>query len=178
MIVTLTPDRWAEAEMYGDKRRDMHQKRSGSTHHKDGGCMRVRDRYAAVAEYALAYSLGVLDDWVQTKAYAETARAASLIPCDVGKNLHVRSTDKWNGGLILHGDRRPSKKPDPDHGVFVLAVVVMEDKAVRFPGWILAADGKNDAYWRTDGTWRLQPAYCVPQGALRPMAELPQEAIR
>lgn len=80
---------------------------------------------------------------------------------DVG-DLHVRSTNRENGCLILH---------EADVSGRYVLMVGMAPK-FRIAGWINAGEGKVEQYWRTD-TGR--PAYFVPQGALHDAAYLAQE---
>lgn len=170
MIVELSEGERLAAASIGLKRLEHRRRRGAEKHYQDnGGTNEDRESIGAIAEYALAKHLGaeVLRDWCETKAYTDGDH--TLIPCDVGRNLHVRATVKRHGGLILHDS-------DPDCGVFVLAIVV--PTYVEFRGWAYARNVKRASYWRTDGPgFGKRPAYVMPQDALRPMSELPPEAI-
>lgn len=75
---------------------------------------------------------------------------------------HVRSTNRTNGGLIIHPQ-------DPDEARF--ALVVGEIPTFRVVGWMLARDAKDQE--RFSGAGRLRgPEFLVPQTALRAMDEL------
>jgi len=99
----------------------------------------------AAAEMAFAKMIGVF--W--------SGAVGNLKAKDVGL-LQVRSTQRDDGCLILH-------KWDSDDDVFVLMV----GTAPRFDcrGWLRAADGKTEEFWRDPIGGR--PAYFVPQSKLR-----------
>ena len=107
------------------------------------------DIEAACAECAVAKGVGI--EW-----------AGATEPDydgDVGP-LGVRYTNNDRGSLILH-------ERDPGDKVFVL--VTGADGAYVLRGWILAADGKREEYWRTDVR---TPAFFVPQSALEDIERL------
>lgn len=169
--VTLTPDEAIAARGLGRKREELRVVRgkSGPEYQDNGGTHVERNELGALAEYALAKSLGpdTLRDWVENKAFSLNHKN---IPCDVGVNLHVRATKRLTGGLILH----PS---DPDRGAFVLALV--EGLTVTFRGWIRCQAGKQQEYWRDTGPgFGKRPAYVVPQDELLTMNSLRPEDVR
>ena len=83
---------------------------------------------------------------------------------DIGWGVHVRTTDKPHGCLIVHED-------DADDGIFIL---VIRDIAIpaRFQviGFLYGRDAKDQKWWRTD---IRNPAFLVPQSALVPIERLP-----
>lgn len=170
-LITLTPEQFAEAVDVGTKRQLLREHRNTNPpeYADNGGTHMDRHRLGAIAELALAASLGldVLDYWRREQAYDDVRK---VIPCDVGRNLHVRATTYRRGLLITH----PS---DPDDGIFVLAVV--DGPRVEFRGWLKCSETKRREWWRDSGPgFGRRPAYGAPQPALRDMAELPPEAIR
>ena len=104
------------------------------------------------AEYAVAKTAGTF--WI-VQALADPRGARDVT------GWHVRSTALPHGSLILHED-------DPDDARFVL--VVGQIPSLRIAGWIIARDGKTDAYWRGDPGVR-RAAWFVPQPALIPWTE-------
>jgi hypothetical protein len=178
LTVALTKAEYDEAVAIGLKRQALREERGKDKQYKDGGGTNERRNVVgAVAEFALASHLGpdVLDRWRKTQAFS---LEHWKIKSDVGESLHVRSTEKSQGGLIAHSY-------DPNVGTFVLAIV--NDKTpsdgasavVTFPGWLPAVLCKTRSYWRDTGPgFEDRPAYCVRQRALRPMDTLPPEAIR
>jgi hypothetical protein len=77
----------------------------------------------------------------------------------------VRSTRYRDGHLAIY-------EKDTNEAVFILAL--LHDLArggVELAGYIHAAEGKRDQWWRTSGLKR--PAYFVQQSALAPVEELP-----
>lgn len=87
----------------------------------------------------------------------------NLRAADVGR-LQVRSTEHPNGCLLLH-------RTDPDDDVFILAIG--KAPTFRLFGWIRAADGKQEKFWRDPKGGR--PAFFVPQSALRPIVQRASE---
>ncbi len=170
--VTLTEDEYTAATDVGLKRQALYKAR-GRTHGLKAGEGRggACNALGATAEFALAKILGedVLADWWATRAYSETHWE---IPCDLGKNLHVRATTYATGGLILH-------PYDPGTGVFVLAT--QSNRTFTFAGWVYGAEGKSLEHWRNTGPGFGRPgcaAYCVRQKFLRPFDTLPMESVR
>lgn len=98
---------------------------------------------AAVAKYLNRWWSGALNN---------------LGAADVGQHLQVRSTQHEKGCLILH-------RPDPDDHYFILAVG--RAPTFRLAGWIRAAAGKDESFWRDPKGGR--PAFFVPQSALERM---------
>lgn len=171
MIITLTPGEWQAAASIGERRQALRVTRGrDEPEYRDGGGTHVkRNQIGAVAEYALAKALGVLADWCDTKSFSLNHKA---IPCDVGLNIHVRATDYRTGRLVLH-------PYDPTGGVFVLAVTSVKNHTVDFRGWDYAYNIKVPEYWDDySNGFRNRPAYCVPQGMLNAMEDLPQESIK
>lgn len=170
--VKLTTTEWEAACSLGRKRHWLREQRGRSpAEYRDrGGSHMDRNALGAVAEYALAkhYGPDVLADWVEHKAFSLEHH---LIPCDVGKNLHVRATKYRAGRLVAH-------PYDPDTGVFVLARVC-EELTVDFVGWCLGAFAKQPHYWLADGPgFKLRPAFVVDSDDLCDMDTIPSEAIR
>lgn len=81
--------------------------------------------------------------------------AAGLGAADAGP-VDVRATEHAGGHLILHD-------ADPDDRPFLL--VVCRPPRFMLAGWLWGREGKSPRWWRTDVR---QPAYFVPQSALRP----------
>lgn len=75
---------------------------------------------------------------------------------DLGPRLHVRSTPRPDGCLILHPN-------DADDGAFYL--MVGQIPTFSMVGWIHATAGKVEQFWRTDVR---APAFFVPQSELQP----------
>jgi len=171
--VTLTTAEWEAACSIGHKRQWLreHRGRSPAEYRDRGGSHLDRHAVGAVAEYALAKALGddVLADWRATKAFSLEHH---LIPCDVGKNLHVRATSHPRGRLIAH-------PYDPDAGVFVLARASAPALTVAFVGWCLGSEAKSRERWLDHGPgFSLRPAFVTDADALNPMDTLPPEAVR
>lgn len=170
--VTLTEEEYTAATDVGLKRQALYKARGRTNGLKAGeGRGSACNALGATAEFALASLLGpdVLADWWDTKAYSENHWD---IPCDVGKNIHVRATTYATGGLILH-------PYDPGFGVFVLAI--QSNRTFTFAGWVYGYVGKDCYHWRCTGPGFGRPgcaAYCVQQRFLRPMDTLPTECIR
>lgn len=76
-----------------------------------------------------------------------------------GVPIEVKSTSRTRGCLPLKDDERRSRP-------YVLTIVNVAAKRVTIAGWIMAQDGKNKDWWRSDVRY---PAYFVPQDALLPM---------
>lgn len=105
---------------------------------------------------------GTLGEWVVAKALDRfwPGGAPELdTEGDIG-DLQVRATARRDGCLIIH-------RGDLDDAPFVL--VVGTPPTFDLPGWIKGRDGKRKEWWRKDVR---NPAYFVPQSALRPLDEL------
>jgi hypothetical protein len=156
-----------------------------------GGSQDARNVVGIVTEYALAkhYGPDVLKHWVESgQAYTDDPSKIASIPCDVGKNLHVRGTSNMRGGLILR------KQVDRKHsgGAYVLAILnppETDEKSglvtydVDFVGWNYARNLMKPEFWRDTGRGFGEPgraAYCVPQDSdlLLPMDTVRPEDIR
>ena len=168
MRVTLTLDEQKLAEETGVAREALRRRRGKAvaTPKDRGGSWNERNAQGALAEYALAKHLNVLQKWLTEQAYSEEHW---LITSDVGKNIQVRSTKYASGGLTAYDT-------DPDEAVFVLAVVV--EPSIDFIGWTYGRLAKRPIYWedRRPG-FRLRPCYLVPQLNLFPMETLPEEVV-
>jgi hypothetical protein len=79
---------------------------------------------------------------------------------DVGRR-QVRSTQRVNGGLIVHDD-------DKDDAAFILVVGVAPSYNVM--GWMLGRDAKVARWWNE--TRLPRPAFLVPAGELHDIASL------
>jgi len=87
-------------------------------------------------------------------------------PEDVGGGIHVRQTNRPDGGLPLYPD-------DPPGATFVLVTGRMPHQSIV--GSITAKDGLHQRYWRAD--WP-RPTFCVPQSELEPWTPKPTEEAR
>lgn len=146
--VTLTPQELSIAAYVG-VRRSVSAKARGreQAHGFAGGAQGwAIDCEGAAAELAVAKLLGRY--WPMTIARLD-------LDGDVDGGIHVRSTTRPDGSLILHPN-------DPDGDRFYL--VTGEAPTFRVPGSILAGAGKIDTYWREGD----RPAYFIPQSALDP----------
>lgn len=173
ITIQLTSDEWTAAESIGLKRQALRLQRGKSpVEYRDGGgTHNERNGIGSVAEYATAkhYGPDVLRDWCENKSFSLQHH---LIPCDVGKSLHVRSTKLSHGGLIAHDY-------DPNTGVFILAIADKAALTVTLIGWDYGANVKKKVNWKDTGSgFGRRPAYCAGQDSLRPMDTIPPEAIR
>lgn len=147
MNVTLSAQEVAAGAMVGVRRRYTSTRRVDTANQ---GKSWDTDIVGALGECAVAKAVGL---------YWSPDVNVFAIP-DVGDSIHVRSTNRSNGCLIIRPD-------DPD-GVYVLAVGEVKDW--RVCGWISSDEGKTERFWRTD---RGDPhAWWVPQSALRSIGEL------
>lgn len=80
---------------------------------------------------------------------------------DVGGCIDVRGCLGRSGSLIVHPE-------DPDDVPFVL--VHLDLPHCHLVGWLFGREAKQDKWWTDKGTGR--PAFFVPPGELRPMADL------
>lgn len=172
VIVRLTGSEWTAASTIGVKRHQLRVERGRSCPEfaDGGGTHEERGVVGSVSEYALAkhYGKTVLQDWCEYKSFSLEHH---LIPCDVGKNLHVRGTKYRKGRLVTH-------PYDPATGLFVLGIVDDIRLRVTFVGWALCADTKKPCFWNDyDNGFRDRPAYTYDQMLLRPMEEIPDAAI-
>jgi len=150
-VVTLS---WREvrlAAFAAVDRRIMHLYRGTSDHH--GRPSRDRgweiDIQGVLGEFAVAKLFDTY--WSGGMAKVDTDG-------DVAR-LQVRASTLPHAGLIVYKD-------DPDEVPFVLVVGVPPRFVI--PGWVIGADAKQDRYWRSD---LHDPAFVVPQAALRPVDE-------
>ncbi len=169
----MTADEWEAACSIGRKRQWLREQRgrSPAEYSDRGGTHLDRNAIGAVAEYVLAkhYGAETLRDWCENKSFSLEHH---LIPCDVGKNLHVRATKLPHGRLIAH-------PYDPDGGVFVLARVDSTNRAVTFVGWAYGHAVKQRPYWTDTGPgFKFRPAFVFPSELLYPFGTVPEEAIR
>lgn len=103
---------------------------------------------------------GALAEWAASKALGVHWPGKGQMRGDDIGGMQIRSTRNPAGSLILH-------KTDRDGDIFVL--MVGQASEWRPAGWIRAASGKQDRFWRTD---IRSPAYLVPQSELGDMVEL------
>ena len=143
--VRLTPPQVSHAhEVATTRHRNNLRDRRTARYGYRGDPFRVH-LHGALGEKAVAIAFGIT--W--------TGSIGDLSASDVGA-LQVRTTTHPHGRLILH----PS---DKDNDVFILAV--LDGSAVDLAGWIMARDGKVEAYW-CDPTGRGRPAFFVPRKAM------------
>lgn len=192
LVITLDPAQVRAAEQYGERRYNWKVKNGFAKRETNdgGGTWLAKEKYGAVAEYALAkhYGRDVLIHWVSTQAFSNTPQN---IPCDVGLDLHVRATDQpYNKLLIVHEDkgrtrveepaeRRHRRPSDPLSGVFIFAWVDRENSRVTFYGWETAQNVRA-AGWNDTTNGFNQPdrgAYTLDRAKLLPMDTIPHEAI-
>lgn len=74
---------------------------------------------------------------------------------DIGPGLHVRSTPRADGSLILH--------PRDVDGAFMLLTGCIP--TFTMVGWIHSSQGKQERFWRDDVR---APAFFIPQSELNP----------
>lgn len=154
--------------------------------------MEHRNAIGAVAEYALAkhYGKSVLVDWCENKSYVNTPEAIRAIPCDVGKNIHVRATSNPRARmLIVHEARGHAEEPverrrfrpsDPPNGVFVFATVLEITLTVVYHGWQNSGWVQKCCAWNTRSPGFFQKdrhAYTCDVDDLLDMATIPHEDI-
>ncbi len=154
--VSLTPTQVAHARDVARIRqrnnlRDRRTPRYGHT-----GDPFLAHLHGALGEKAVAVAFGI--EW--------TGAIGDLSARDVGA-LQVRATTHRQGRLILH-------PADADDEAFVLAV--LDGVEVELAGWIMARDGKAEAYW-CDPTGRGRPAFFVPRKALLPMSTVEKRLL-
>jgi hypothetical protein len=171
VTVTLSPAEWHAAGSIGLKRQNLRVQRGKyrGEYKDNGGTLDERNVQGAQAEYALAkfYGKDTLQDWCETKSFS---MEHEKIPCDVGVNLHVRSTFYTYGRLVVH-------PYDPDNGVFILARVQDPKRTVQFIGWTVASEAKKPEHWLNEGIWARRPAFVLDNDLLRPMSSIPPEAV-
>jgi len=83
---------------------------------------------------------------------------------DIGDNIQVRQTDRWDGCLIVRDD-------DKDGQFYVC--VVGRCPHFRIAGWMLGMEAKQDQWRRSPNGG--PPAYFVPQENLYPFLDLKAE---
>ena len=109
-----------------------------------------------IGEFALAKALGKF--WIPTVGRLDKDQG------DV-QGYQVRTTHWRNGHLIIN---------KTDYDIFVLITGDNKvGKAWTVRGWIKAADGKQEEWWKSKEKDRF--AYFVPQSALAPMEVLDGE---
>jgi hypothetical protein len=152
MIVELTPDELHFADEIG-RRRYAAARGHGYRHAHGADDSLIPDLAGARAEAAFRRMLGVpLSAWNIHMGRGWSARGADVA------GWEVRSTDWRLGCLLLHPE-------DPDDLKFAL-IITADDPIFRCAGWILAAEGKSQRWWRSP-TGR--PAFFVPQSELHPL---------
>lgn len=148
MLVTLTPEECAFAAREGAMRRVRGLLKRNHRHGepRDPWAMDIN---GCAAEIAFAKGMGMY--W--------WPRATPDPDGDVG-DWQVRWTEREDGALILH-------ESDRDDQRFALVIGSMPD--YRIAGWMFAAAGKIDAYWRDEVK---RPAFFVPQDKLNRITAL------
>jgi len=112
------------------------------------------DYIGAGGEMAVAALLGL-----EAEVFSEqSARRGSS---DLPGRIDVKAAAQHNRNLIIKADEDDDKR---------LVFVTVEDGEFRIHGWIRAADGKQEKWWKDPAGGR--PAYFVPKYSLRPMDEL------
>lgn len=184
--IVLSESEVAAASSLGVKRHRCRERRENGGDpiegfRDNGGTHDRRNAVGAIAEYAVAKHVGpdALRDWVETKAYSDEGGGG--IPCDVGSNIHVRSTASKspNTRLIVH-------PYDPDVGCFVFVVWDEETRTATIHGWQWGRNCKRPAFWddkspgfrERDHKGRSRAAYCVPRDRLFPIETLPEYVCR
>lgn len=115
---------------------------------------------AAVDDWSMSIE-GALAEWAASKALGiHWPGKGQMRGADAG-NLQIRSTRNPKGGLMLH-------PTDQDRDTFVL--MIGNGNQWHPAGWLRAADGKQDKYWRVEGM--RSPCYLVPQSDLNDMVDL------
>ncbi len=192
--VTLTRGEWDAACTIGRKRQWLREKhgRSPAEYRDGGGSHMDRNAIGAVAEYALArhYGKDVLRDWCENKSYACTAEAIKAIPCDVGKNLHVRASSNPKARMLIVHEapgraeepvaRRRFRPTDKPGGVFILAHVLEESLSVVFLGWRKSDWVQANCAWNTTDPGFFHTdrhAYTCDKDDLLPLSEIPSGEI-
>lgn len=147
VTVNLTPSEMEVAACQGVKRRIRAILRGRIQAHKYDGRIDpwVMDVEGAAAEMAVAKVLG---RFFPLSPNLDTAEG------DLGDGIQVRSTLRSGGALILH---------DTDDGGDRFFLVRGRMPQLEVAGSIIAAQGKQERFWRTD-TGR--PAFFVPSSAL------------
>jgi hypothetical protein len=153
--VTLTWSEVALAARVGEARTIRNRaKGNGHRHGKADGSDWQTDIEAACAETAAAKAIGV---YLPVTVSPDEDRHG-----DLGYGIHVRSTPRAEGRLILHKD-------DADDGLFIL--VVGCSPTFTLPGFIEGAKGKDARYW-ADPSGEQRFAFFVPQADLHPIEGL------
>lgn len=144
----------------------------------------------AIAEYALAkhYGKTVLQDWCENKSYTDGDPRS--IPCDVGKNIHVRATSNPRARfLVIHEARGQAMEPverrrfrptDTATGTFVMARVDEATRTVVFLGWQNSGWVQENVVWNNTSPGFFNTdrhAFTCPIEALEPMNTIPPEDI-
>jgi len=164
MKVDLTKDEVAMAKWVG-KRRTTSSKAKGrkDAHGLDPDRTVVKgDEYEVIGACGEAAVAKLLNRFWFQPAFRDRALG------DVGVGIHVRSTIRQEGRLIVHeGD-------DPfGGGIFILVIrdsMLRDNTRWDVVGFIRSEDAKNPVFWADPNTGR--PAFFVGQGALTPISEL------
>lgn len=154
MKVTLTLSEVFQAATVGVMRRvcDLRDKRKGAHGIPPDAPVWEYDVEGCCGEMAVAKALRV---------YWSGAHGKLRVP-DVGDRYQVRTRSKMSYDLVLYPE-------DDDHAIFIL--VLGRAPTYEVAGWLVAADGKRPEYWKNPSG---RPAFFVPRGVLRPLAELPE----
>jgi hypothetical protein len=109
-----------------------------------------------LAEHVVAHYFGQTD-WEPT-LHKPDRHEGDLVIDTVP--IEVKSTNRARGSL-------PIKKDEKRNRPYVL--VIVEGRQARIAGWIMAQNGQQERFWRSDVRY---PAYFVPQGELLPISVL------
>jgi hypothetical protein len=88
--------------------------------------------------------------------------ALRRLPGDVAVGVQVRSTDRPDGGLIVH-------RSDPDDALFYLVVTDLPN--YRIVGCLTGRDAKQERFWERGRQVLPHPAFLVPQNELHDVTE-------
>lgn len=151
--VSLTPAQLLTAAIGGVRRQVTNVHRRNAHGLEEWGFDWNEAILGAIGEVAVAkhfnryWEAVVANPWTELKA-------------DVGKSLHVRTTDP--------GKRLIVRKSDPDDGVFVL--VTGRRLEWTLVGWLLGWEAKQDRWWTVVA--HRPPAWFVPGDELHPIGKL------
>lgn len=150
----FTKEEADEAYAIGKKRNARHVADGGEHRHnlKRSSGDASQDGMAAMAEAAAAAYIGVTWD----KNYTKRDDGP-----DIGGVIGVRWTPLPYGCLLLH---------DSDRSDIPQVLVIGTDYPLRVVGWAWPDEVRFPKFWRDRGV--RNPAYFVPQNALRSMPEL------
>lgn len=166
-LVSLDPVEVQTVEVLASLRHSRHLFRANGRSLGGAFSGRDEDLQGLLGEYAVGKALNrwvsfvIEDPWAPENHY------------DVGKLYQVRTTRRQDGHLIVYDS-------DPPDDVFVLARLwggADGRVEVRVGGWIWGRDAQVDQWWqRKQGPVR-SASFWVPVWELRPMTEIPNDAV-